>query len=162
MRHSILWPALTAAILLPACRDTAPPPPEKTGADAGGTLPPGDSGVAGAPEPANAMEAEIGELLAAYAAAINSRDEARLRELYPSISTAGIADMGRLPSGDSVRITPLAGTLVPGKIENTQEIQVRAEAMSRGGTGVARPMIYTVARGAQGWHIVSTRPGAQP
>ncbi|NJD11894.1 MAG: SgcJ/EcaC family oxidoreductase [Gemmatimonadetes bacterium] len=111
---------------------------------------------AAAAEPATA-EAEIAQLLTAYAAAINSRNEARVRELYPSISAAGIRDLMRIGSTDIIKIVPAPGAVRVSGTGDALEILLSAEIVPQSQQGQARRMVYTVARGPRGWYIVSAR-----
>ncbi len=118
--------------------------------------------VSTAVEATPAAEREIADLLSAYAAAINTKNEARIRELYPSISQDGIRDLMRVQESDIFQVLPLSGTLRAGREERTLDIDVSAGIVPATGAGQTRRMTYTVGRGDDGsWHIVSVRASGQ-
>jgi len=115
--------------------------------------------VSTAVEPTPAAEREVGDLLSAYASAINTRNEGRARELYPSIPPDGIRDLMRIQESDIFQVIPLTGTLRAGSREGTLDIDVSAGIVPQTGAGQTRRMTYTVGRGDRGWYIVSVRAG---
>ena len=115
--------------------------------------------VSTAVEPSAAAEREIGELLAAYATAINTRNESRVRELYPSLPSTAYRDLTRIQRGDIFQLLPLAGTLRAGRVARTLDVDVSAGIVPATGAGQTRRMTYTVGRNARGWYIVAVRTG---
>ena len=114
--------------------------------------------VSAAVAPTPVAEREVGEMLNAYAAAINARNEARVRELYPSIPQAGLNDLLRLQPSDLFQVVPLSGTLRAGAQAETLDIDVSTGIIDdRTGRGETRRMTYTVGRGPAGWHILRIR-----
>jgi serine/threonine protein kinase len=113
--------------------------------------------VSTAVEPTPAAEREIGELLSAYAGAINAKNETRVRELYPSITQDGIRDLMRIQQSDIFQVVPLSGTLRAGAQARSLYIDVSAGIVPRTGRGETRRMTYTVGRGDAGWYIVGVR-----
>lgn len=114
--------------------------------------------VSVAVEPTPAAEREIGDLLSAYAGAINARNEARVRELYPSIRQEAIRDLLRLRESDLFQVSPLAGTLRAGDQAGTLDIDVMSGIIDdRTGRGETRRLTYTVGRDDRGWHVVGIR-----
>jgi len=110
-------------------------------------------------EPTPAAEREISGLFGAYAAAINAKDEARVKELYPSLNQDGIRDLMRIQQADIFQVVPLPGTLRAGTQDRTLDIDVSAGIVPRTGAGQTRRMTYTVGRGEGGWYIVGWRTG---
>ena len=115
--------------------------------------------VSTAVEPGPDAERAIGELLSAYVAAINSKNEARVRALYPSIPAAGIRDLMRIQTSDNFQVMPLSGTLRAGRAERTLDIDVSSGIVDRTGRGETRRSTYTIGRNAGGWFIVGVRAG---
>jgi eukaryotic-like serine/threonine-protein kinase len=111
--------------------------------------------VATGVEPTPAAEREIGDLLGAYAAAINAKNEARVKELYPSIPQAAINDLLRIRESDLFQVNPVRGTLRAGARAETLDIDVTTGIIDdRTGRGEQRRVTYTVGRGPAGWYIL--------
>jgi serine/threonine protein kinase len=114
--------------------------------------------VSTAVEPTPVAEREIGDILNAYAGAINSRNEARVKEIYPSIPQAAIADLLRIPESDLFQVNPVRGTLRAGAQAETLDIDVTTGIIDdRTGRGEQRRVTYTVGRGPAGWYILGIR-----
>lgn len=114
--------------------------------------------VATTVEPSPQAEQEIGQMLQAYASAINARDEARVRELYPSIPAEAIRDMRDARPGYLFQVNPLPGTLRRGAREGTLDMDVSSGIVPPTGAGQTRRMVFTVGRGGGGaWQILGIR-----
>jgi len=114
--------------------------------------------VATGVEPTAAAEREIGDLLGAYAAAINAKNEARVKDLYPSIPQAAINDLLRIRDSDLFQVNPVRGTLRAGARAETLDIDVTTGIIDdRTGRGEQRRFTYTVGRGPAGWYILGIR-----
>jgi hypothetical protein len=107
---------------------------------------------------ASAMaEREIGELLSAYAAAINARNSTRVQELYPSLQPAAYRDLTRMKQTDKFQVLPAPGTLRNGRNAGTLDIDVSTGIIPAAGAGQTRRMTCTVSRNTRGWFIVAFR-----
>ena len=115
--------------------------------------------VSTAVEPTPVAEREIGEMLSAYAAAINSKNEEGVKGLYPSLTPDGIRDLMRIQQSDIFQVIALPGTLRTGTQDRTLDIDVSAGIVPRTGAGQTRRMTYTLGRGEGGWYIVGWRIG---
>jgi len=115
--------------------------------------------AAGPVEPNEAAEREIASLLAAYAAAINGKDTARVRELFPSLPQSAIDDLLGLRDSDTYLLQLVPGSLRLGSEERTLEGDVMSSVLGAGNRGQAVRMIYTFGRGEEGWYLVDLRPG---
>ncbi|NJD10137.1 MAG: hypothetical protein FIB01_06730 [Gemmatimonadetes bacterium] len=112
--------------------------------------------VSTAVEPSAAAEREIGALISAYVSAINTKNEARVRELYPGITAAALRDLLRIQTSQIFQVMPLPGTLRAGRTDKTLDIDVTAGILSSG-KGQTNRVIYTIGRNASGWIIVGSR-----
>ncbi len=116
--------------------------------------------AAGPVEPNPEAERGITALLAEYAAAINSKDAQRVRELFPSLPQDGVADLlNNLRETDTILLQMVPGSLKLGPEEGTLEGDVMSSVLGGGNRGEAYRMIYTFGRGDQGWYLVSQRQG---
>jgi serine/threonine protein kinase len=109
-------------------------------------------------EPTPTAEREIGDMLGAYASAINARNEARVKELYPSIPQAAIDDLLQIRESDLFQVNPVRGTLRAGARAETLDMDVTTGIIDdRTGRGEQRRVTYTVGRGPAGWYILAIR-----
>lgn len=108
-------------------------------------------------EPNDAAFQAISNLIAQYAAAINAKDAARVKEIFPSLPDGAMNDLMQIRDSDTYVLNLVPGSLRTGPEERTLEGQVLSSVLGPGGRGEARGMIYTFSRGAEGWFIVSLR-----
>jgi serine/threonine-protein kinase len=107
--------------------------------------------------PGPEAERGINALLADYLAAVNGRNAARIRALFPSIPQGAIDDLLELRESDTYVLQLVAGSLRPGEGERTLEGDVLATVLERGRSGESFVLVYTFSRGEDGWFIVSQR-----
>jgi uncharacterized protein YjdB len=110
-------------------------------------------------EPTAAAAQEIVNLLADYAAAINSKNTGRVREIFPSLPQNAIDDLLGLRETDTYLLQLVPGSLRLGSREQTLEGDVLSSVLGRENRGEAVRMIYAFGRGERGWYIVSVRTG---
>ena len=115
--------------------------------------------AAAAIEPNAAASQAISTLLSEYAAAINSKNTSRVRELFPSLPQDAIDDLLGLRASDTYLLQLVPGSLRLGSRDRTLEGDVMSSVLGSGNRGEAVRMIYTFGRGEQGWYIVSLRTG---
>jgi serine/threonine protein kinase/uncharacterized protein YjdB/uncharacterized Zn finger protein (UPF0148 family) len=110
-------------------------------------------------EPTAAAAQDIVNLLADYAAAINSKNTGRVREIFPSLPQDAIDDLLGLRETDTYLLQLVPGSLRLGSREQTLEGDVLSSVLGRENRGEAVRMIYAFGRGERGWYIVSVRTG---
>ena len=110
-------------------------------------------------EPTATASRDIANLLADYAAAINSKNTGRVREIYPSLPQDAIDDLLGLRETDTYLLQLVPGSLRLGAREQTLEGDVLSSVLGRENRGEAVRMIYAFGRGERGWYIVSVRTG---
>jgi serine/threonine protein kinase/ribosomal protein L32 len=112
-------------------------------------------------EPTAAAAQDIANLLADYAAAINSKNTGRVREIFPSLPQDAIDDLLGLRDTDTYLLQLVPGSLRLGSRDRTLEGDVFSSVLGRENRGEAVRMIYAFGRGERGWYIVSVRTGSQ-
>jgi hypothetical protein len=110
-------------------------------------------------EPNAAASQEITALMAEYALAINAKNTARVREIFPSLPEDAINDLLGLRETDTYVLQLVPGSLRLGSEDRTLDGDVLSSVLGGGGRGEAVRMIYTFTRGEQGWFIISLRTG---
>jgi hypothetical protein len=110
-------------------------------------------------EPTAAAAQDIVNLLADYAAAINSKNTGRVREIFPSLPQDAIDDLLGLRETDTYLLQLVPGSLRLGSREQTLEGDVLSSVLGRENRGEAVRMIYAFGWGERGWYIVSVRAG---
>jgi serine/threonine-protein kinase len=107
-------------------------------------------------EPNAAAEAALSALLTDYVSAINEKDLARIREIFPSVSQGQLDEVEEMKEGDTILLQLVPRSLRPGSAERTLEGDVAATILGRD-ESEAFPTVYTFGRGEGGWYIVSWR-----
>jgi serine/threonine-protein kinase len=110
-------------------------------------------------EPNATARQEITALLSEYAAAINTKNAARVREIFPSLPQDAIDDLLGLRDTDTYLLQLVPGSLRLGSRERTLEGDVMSSVLGSGNRGEAVRYVYAFGRGERGWYIVSLRTG---
>lgn len=101
---------------------------------------------------------QVEQLLANFAQAVNARDSARVRTLFPRIATDTLSR--RLGGGRDGMLVSLQAESIERLSPDSVEARVRSTIHTRNGTVITErveSLIYSIRRGPGGWVIAGTR-----